>query len=87
VHCAAAGAFIEEESEKPALKDPWGSVSGVIGWEARNVAGRTGDRANHSAACHSCLLVAETSCEARNLFLDRALLVRTMSGADTAFLA
>jgi hypothetical protein len=47
--------------------------------------GHTGDRATHGAACHSCLLVAETSCEARNLFLDRSLLVRTMSGADTAF--
>ena len=47
--------------------------------------GHTGDRATHGAACHSCLLVAETSCEARNLFLDRALLVGTMSGRDTAF--
>src|SRR5580704_824410 len=47
--------------------------------------GHTGDRATHGAACHGCLLVAETSCEARNLFLDRNVLVRTMSGADTAF--
>jgi hypothetical protein len=47
----------------------------------------TGDRATHGAACHSCLLVAETSCEARNLFLDRALLVGTMSGRDTPFFA
>jgi hypothetical protein len=47
----------------------------------------TGDRATHSAACHSCLLVAETSCEARNLFLDRALLVDTMSASGAAFFA
>ena len=47
--------------------------------------GHTGDRATHGAACHSCLLVAETSCEARNLFLDRALLVPTMSGVGTEF--
>jgi hypothetical protein len=47
--------------------------------------GHTGDRATHGAACHGCLLVAETSCEARNLFLDRALLVETMSGAKAAF--
>jgi Domain of unknown function (DUF1998) len=46
---------------------------------------RSGDRATHGAACHGCLLVAETSCELRNLFLDRALLVRTMQGDDTAF--
>jgi hypothetical protein len=36
------------------------------------------DRTLHGAACHACLLVAETSCEARNLFLDRTLLVETM---------
>jgi Domain of unknown function (DUF1998) len=47
--------------------------------------GHTGDRATHGAACHACLLVAETSCEARNLFLYRALLVDTMSGAKAAF--
>ena len=31
------------------------------------------------AACHGCLLIAETSCERRNNFLDRALLVETMA--------
>jgi len=31
------------------------------------------------AACHGCLLIPETSCEARNARLDRALLVRTLS--------
>jgi hypothetical protein len=46
---------------------------------------RSGDRATHGAACHGCLLIAETSCESRNLFLDRALLVRTMQGDNTAF--
>jgi hypothetical protein len=46
---------------------------------------RSGDRATHGAACHGCLLIAETSCESRNLFLDRALLVRTMRGDNTAF--
>jgi hypothetical protein len=34
----------------------------------------------HGAKCHGCLLIAETSCEARNLFLDRALLADTMAG-------
>lgn len=38
------------------------------------------DRSLHGAACHGYLLVAETSCEKRNEFLDRALLVETMSG-------
>ena len=43
------------------------------------------DRALHGVACHGCLLIAETSCEARNLFLDRALLVETMTGQQSAF--
>jgi hypothetical protein len=41
--------------------------------------GQSGDRATHGAACHGCLLIAETSCEVRNLFLDRSLLVQTMA--------
>jgi Domain of unknown function (DUF1998) len=46
---------------------------------------RSGDRATHGAACHGCLLIAETSCELRNLFLDRGLLVSTMSGEQAAY--
>ena len=36
------------------------------------------DRCLHGAACHACLLVPETSCEARNTRLDRSLLVSTV---------
>jgi Domain of unknown function (DUF1998) len=43
------------------------------------------DRAVHGAACHGCLLIAETSCECRNLFLDRALVVETMAAAGAGF--
>ena len=46
---------------------------------------RTGDRATHGAACHGCLLIAETSCEMRNLFLDRNLLVPTMASDGASF--
>ena len=46
---------------------------------------RADDRALHGAACHGCLLVAETSCEARNLHLDRALLVETMATPGAGF--
>jgi len=49
--------------------------------------GRSGDRATRRAACHGCLLIAETSCESRNQFLDRAVLVATMRSKDTAFVA
>ena len=46
---------------------------------------RSGDRATHGAACHGCLLIAETSCEMRNLFLDRNLLVPTMANDGSSF--
>jgi hypothetical protein len=46
---------------------------------------RSGDRATHGAACHGCLLIAETSCEMRNLFLDRNLLVPTMANDGASF--
>jgi hypothetical protein len=37
------------------------------------------------AACHGCLLIAETSCEQHNDFLDRALVVPTLSDQGGAF--
>jgi hypothetical protein len=46
---------------------------------------RSGDRATHGAACHGCLLIAETSCEMKNLFLDRSLLVGTMGDDRSCF--
>ena len=39
----------------------------------------------HGAACHGCLLIAETSCERRNEFLDRALVVATVDGGGAEF--
>lgn len=41
--------------------------------------------ATNGAACHSCLLVSETSCEEFNSFLDRALLVGTPSEPQLGF--
>jgi len=37
------------------------------------------------AACHGCLLIAETSCEQRNEFLDRALVVPTVEALGAEF--
>lgn len=37
------------------------------------------------SACHGCLLIAETSCEQRNDFLDRALLVPTVESLGANF--
>jgi hypothetical protein len=39
----------------------------------------------NGAACHGCLLIAETSCEQRNEFLDRALVTETVEALGAAF--
>jgi Domain of unknown function (DUF1998) len=39
----------------------------------------------HGAACHGCALVAETSCEMRNDYLDRALVVPVLGVPEAAF--
>lgn len=39
----------------------------------------------HGAACHSCLFAPETSCERGNKYLDRSLLVDTVTERGVAF--
>ena len=39
----------------------------------------------HGAACHGCLLIAETSCEQQNDFLDRALVIPTVENRGCEF--
>lgn len=39
----------------------------------------------HGSACHTCSFVPETSCERSNHFLDRALLVKSMSNLRAGF--
>lgn len=39
----------------------------------------------HGAACHGCVLIAETSCEQTNDFLDRALVTPTAAGLAAEF--
>lgn len=39
----------------------------------------------HGSACHACLLVAETSCEQHNDYLDRALVVSTVDNLGIEF--
>ena len=43
------------------------------------------DRSLHSAACHACTFVSETSCERANRYLDRSLLIDTFACSDAAF--
>jgi hypothetical protein len=40
----------------------------------------------NGAACHACLLISETSCEAANRHLDRGLVVPTLDGIERAFI-
>jgi hypothetical protein len=50
------------------------------------ITGETGAPDAHSiAACHSCMLVPETSCEHHNRFLDRALLIGLDAGGGVGF--
>ena len=46
---------------------------------------RPTERWLEGAACHGCALVAETSCEMRNDYLDRALVVPTLATAGAAY--
>lgn len=46
-----------------------------------------GTEALNLAACHACALIAETSCELRNIFLDRALVIGTLENPETGFLS
>lgn len=39
----------------------------------------------HGAACHGCALIAETSCEMRNDYLDRALVIPVLGLPNAAF--
>jgi Domain of unknown function (DUF1998) len=41
----------------------------------------------YGAACHACLFAAETSCERGNQYLDRALLVDTLTESGSGFFA
>lgn len=43
------------------------------------------ERFLHGAACHGCLLIAETSCEQHNQHLDRALVVPTVEALGAEF--
>ncbi len=43
------------------------------------------ERFLHGAACHGCLLIAETACERNNEFLDRALVIDTVEYSGAAF--
>ncbi|MBV8359227.1 MAG: DUF1998 domain-containing protein, partial [Deltaproteobacteria bacterium] len=46
---------------------------------------RQEERFLHGAACHGCLLIAETSCERYNEYLDRELVVPTVMATSVEF--
>ena len=54
--------------------------------ERKLLTNRSSDgRGIHGACCHACLFAPETSCERGNRYLDRAVLVGTFAGSETAF--
>lgn len=52
---------------------------------AEHTPGELGDDHVHGAACHACMFASETSCERGNRYLDRAVLVPTVTTSDLAF--
>lgn len=44
-----------------------------------------GPGSSNLAACHNCTLLPETSCEERNMLLDRGLIIGTLDDKSTAF--
>ena len=52
---------------------------------ALHIPGDQGQQHLLGSACHGCLLISETSCEQRNDFLDRALVVSTIAGSGSEF--
>jgi hypothetical protein len=52
---------------------------------AHHIPARHDQQHLHGSACHGCLLIAETSCEQRNEFLDRALVVPTVEALGAEF--
>ena len=68
----------------------WGMVNKadhILGIAQHDPVNPHEERFLHGAACHGCLLIAETSCERRNEMLDRALVVPTVTVPDAAFFA
>lgn len=47
--------------------------------------GGQGSEALNLAACHACALISETSCELRNMFLDRGLVIGTPDNTEIGF--
>lgn len=62
------------ESATTCSNDPVCSLSGGQGRESLNL-----------AACYSCTLIPETSCEEFNIFLDRGVIVGTYNDRDMGF--
>jgi hypothetical protein len=44
-----------------------------------------GPGSSNLAACHNCALLPETSCEERNMLLDRGLIIKSLEQPDAAF--
>jgi hypothetical protein len=89
VQSAEAAAFIEADTAKPALKDPWGFVAKVLGWEPHLVAGSPGGAALDDNSLTLSLKEQQTIlaptwavCEPGNATTHWQLLVHIENGID-----
>ncbi len=67
-----------------ALEDATWCSADPVCMEIGSTSGQGPDSCN-MAACHNCALVPETACEQFNRFLDRGLVVGSLTDADIGF--
>jgi len=80
---------LQSRSEKAILENTILIALEAARWCSSDPLCISGDMAQHEAmsisACHSCLLLPETSCEFHNRYLDRALLVGTVQDSSIGY--
>ena len=75
--------YLERIVEKAIESSKWCSVDPVCMEVAEN--GGQGPDSLNLGACHNCALVPETSCEAFNSYLDRAMLTGTVENKKMGY--
>jgi hypothetical protein len=80
-------ALADEERFTNALRSAISRASWCSNDPVCSESGPSGSDGLNLAACHACLLVPETSCEHRNIYLDRVSLVGPVDDPDAGLLA
>lgn len=80
-------ALAGEQQFSDVLKSAFGRAGWCSNDPVCSEAGPSGSDGLNLAACHACLLLPETSCEHRNIFLDRVALLARDEGEEEEGLA